>query len=85
MNARGGRDHSIRNSALLLGAGVPKGVVVGGTSNTGMNPLTINPETGEILEGGTILTPSLIHASILESAGLSPHELRVNGINCLKG
>ena len=83
INARGGRDHNLNSSALLLGAGVPKGVVIGGTSDNGLGSYGIDPNTGAVLEGGHVMTPTDIHASIMQSAGFDTTYLRRQGLPCL--
>ena len=83
INARGGRDHNLNSSALMLGAGVPKGVVIGGTSDNGLGSYGINPETGAVVDGGHVLTPTDIHASIMQAAGFDTGYLRTEGLPCL--
>ncbi|TNE43263.1 MAG: DUF1501 domain-containing protein [Deltaproteobacteria bacterium] len=84
LNNGGGRDHWLASSALLMGAGVPHNKVVGATTDTGMNPSAINPNTGEVDKSGLIITPTRIAASLMESAGYSPDAFRVSGLPCLK-
>ena len=84
LNNRGGRDHWIASSALLIGAGVPHNKVIGATTEKGMGPVEIDPLTGKPVKGkGTTLTPTLVLASVLESAGLDTTHLRTNGLPCL--
>lgn len=83
LNNRDGRDHSLSSSCLLLGAGVPHGKVVGATSDTGMNPLPIDPTTGEVSDGGATLTPNNVLASVMQSAGYDTDSLRTDGLPCL--
>ncbi len=84
LNNRAGRDHSLVNSAMLLGAGVPHNRVVGATSDIGQNPLPIDPISGEVTSaGGVILSPTSVLASIMASSGLSTDDLRVEGLPCL--
>ena len=83
INARGGRDHNLNSAALMLGAGVPKGVVIGGTSDNGLGSYGINPETGAVVDGGHVLTPTDIHASIMQAAGFDTDYLRTEGLPCL--
>ena len=84
LNSRGGRDHSLTSSAVMVGAGVPAGTVVGETSNEGMNGYLVDPTTGLRAEQGELLTPTRIHASILEQAGYDASSLRETGMACLK-
>lgn len=83
LNSRDGRDHSLASSALLVGAGVPHNRVVGATSDVGMNPVAVDPGTGQPSSGGVTLTPPLVLASILESAGFDAAALRTGGLPCL--
>jgi len=83
INNRGGRDHNLNSSALMLGAGVPKGVVVGATSNKGMGSYSIDPNTGNVMDDGQSITPTDIHASIMQSAGYDTTYLRKEGMPCL--
>ncbi len=84
LNNRDGRDHSICNASLLIGAGLPHNTVVGASSDKGMGPQAIDPITGQAATaGGTILTPSLIGASVMQAANFDTDELRVDGLPCL--
>jgi hypothetical protein len=84
INNRDGRDHSICNAAMLIGAGVPHNKVVGASSDIGMNPEAIDPVTGlPERSGGTLVRPDLIMASIMESAGYDTEKLRVRGLPAL--
>lgn len=83
LNGRDGRDHSLTSSCLLIGAGVPKNKVVGASSDIDMVPMSVDPATGAPAEGGTFLTPTLVVASIMESAGYDTRSLRAVGLPCL--
>jgi uncharacterized protein (DUF1501 family) len=83
LNTRDGRDHSLTSSCLLVGAGVPHDKVVGGSSDVGMNPLAIDPQTGAPKPGGTTVTPTLVLASLLEGAGFDATRLRAHGLPVL--
>ncbi|HAA57616.1 MAG TPA: transcriptional initiation protein Tat [Myxococcales bacterium] len=83
LNASGGRDHWLANASLLVGAGVPHNKVVGATSNSGFNPMTVDPITGEPADGGVIITPTRIFASIMQAAGYQYNQFRVDGLPCL--
>ena len=85
INARGGRDHSLTGSCLMAGAGVTGNRVVGRSSDLGMAPMAIDPVSGLADEGGVMLTPTNIVASIMASAGLDPSDLRIDGLPCLMG
>lgn len=84
LNNNGGRDHWLASSALLIGAGVPHNKVIGATTDKGFNPSAINPQTGEPDSSGTLITPTRIAASLVESAGYSSDHFRVGGLPCLK-
>lgn len=84
LNSRDGRDHSLTNSCMLLGAGVPHNRVVGASTDVGMGPQEIDPTTGEVARaGGVKITPNDVMASILESAGMVTDKLRARGLPCL--
>lgn len=84
LNTRDGRDHSLTSSAMLIGAGVPHNRVIGASSDVGMNPMRIDPTTGETDSSGVFVTPTNIAASMMESAALDPDTLREVGLPCLK-
>src|SRR5688572_26495318 len=65
LNGRGGRDHSLTSSCLLLGAGAPHNKVVGKSSDTGMTPSSVDPNTGAPDDAGVLINPNLVVASIL--------------------
>ena len=84
LNTREGRDHSLANACLLMGAGVPHNRVVGATTDVGMGPRLVDPGTGEaVSSGGEIVTPTRIIASVLQSAGYGTEDLRTEGLPCL--
>lgn len=83
INARDGRDHSLTSSCLLAGAGVPHNRVIGRSSDVNMVPVAVDPTTGEARDGGTFLTPNLVAASIMQSAGFNTDALRTQGLPCL--
>lgn len=81
INNRDGRDHTITNASLLIGAGVKHNAVIGGSSDRGMNPEAIDPITGAVAPaGGQLVTPSHVIASVMESAGYDTEALRVKGL-----
>lgn len=84
LNGREGRDHSLTSSCLLMGAGVPHNKVVGASSDVGMVPRAVDAMSGAAVDaGGTFITPTLVAASIMESAGYDTDDLRTNGLPCL--
>ena len=83
INSRDGRDHSLTSSCALIGAGVPHNKVIGASTDVGMAPQAINPMTGEVEEGGTVLNPNNIAASIMQSAGFDTDALRTDGVPAL--
>ena len=84
INSRGGRDHSLSSSCLLVGAGVPHNKVIGASSDLGMNPMPVDPMSGAALQsGGVTISPTLVLASLMKSAGMDTTELRADGLPCL--
>jgi uncharacterized protein DUF1501 len=85
LNARGGRDHGSHASAVLIGAGVPHGRVIGGTGD-GLRPLPVDPRSGRpVREGGVPLTPERLWASVLAGAGVRCSALAAEPMSCLMG
>jgi hypothetical protein len=83
LNAQGGRDHGAHASALLVGAGVPHGRVIGRTGY-GLRPLPIDPRSGRAVRtGGVPLTPARLWASVLASAGVRRSALGADPLPCL--
>jgi len=83
LNARGGRDHGRHASAVLIGAGVPHGRVVGGTGD-GLRPLPVDPRSGRpVHAGGVSLTPERLWASVLAGAGVRCSALAAEPLGCL--
>jgi uncharacterized protein (DUF1501 family) len=83
LNGRGGRDHSLTSSCMMLGAGIPTNKVVGKSSDTGMTPGAVNMTTGAPDDSGVLVTPTLVIASMMHSAGLDTLKLRTDGLPCL--
>lgn len=83
LNGRGGRDHSLTSSCLMIGAGVPGNRVVGRSSDTGMTPTAVDPASGSPDDGGVLITPTLVVASIMQAAGYDTDALRTSGLPCL--
>lgn len=68
LNADLGKDHWPVASALVIGAGVAGGRVVGGTSDIG-DALLLDLESGETTDGGVSLQPANLAAGVLELVG----------------
>jgi hypothetical protein len=86
LNNREGRDHALCNACMLIGAGVPHNAVIGASSDHGLNPQPIDPMSGQVVSsGGTMISPTLVLASIMKSGGFDTERLRVDGLPCLAG
>lgn len=83
LNARNGRDHLLTNCALVAGAGVKHGLVVGASSDQGMSPEHVDLATGLPSAAGTSLKPDHVMTTVLASAGLETKELRSEPIPAL--
>lgn len=83
INSRGGRDHSLTSSCMLLGAGVPANTVVGASGDAGMPPRAINPNTGAPDDSGVMVGPTQVAASMMQAAGYDTQALRTDGLPCL--
>lgn len=68
LNAELGKDHWPVASAMVIGAGVAGGRVVGGTSDIG-DALPIDLESGATTDGGVSLQPSSFAAGVLTLVG----------------
>ncbi len=76
LNAAGGKDHWTFTSAMLIGAGVRGGTVVGAFDDA-LHGQPVNLGTGAAEREGTALTPEHLGATLYTLAGLDPAE-RVN-------
>lgn len=76
-NGSGGKDHWPYTSAMLVGAGVAGGRVVGGFDE-GQYGLAVDPVSGEPAEEGTAIGNDVIGATVLALAGLDPKEQAVD-------
>lgn len=83
LNERQGRDHHLANCALIAGAGIHGGRVVGRTSDRGMGPETINLATGLADPTGVALKPEHVLATALAAGGIDPAPLRVGPLPTL--
>jgi uncharacterized protein (DUF1501 family) len=71
LNADNGKDHWPVTSALLLGAGVRGGRVLGGTSDS-LDALTLDLATGVPSTSGEQLQASHLVSGVLETLGVAP-------------
>ena len=71
LNSRGGRDHHLASSCLLAGRGIRGNTVLGATRDDTFRIQPIDPATGKVAEGGVLVRPPDIHATLLTAAGLS--------------
>jgi uncharacterized protein (DUF1501 family) len=72
INSRDGRDHHLTSSCLLAGPGIKGNTVFGASSDTGMQTQKWNFATGALDPmAGAIIRPADVHATLLDSMGLS--------------
>jgi len=74
MNSRGGRDHHLTNACAVVGPGIQGNQVIGGTRDLDYRFKEVDVQTGEAIDqdgAGRILGPPDLHATVLESMGLS--------------
>ena len=72
INTREGRDHHLTSSCLVAGPGIKGNTVFGASSNTGMTTQKWNFATGGLdATGGAVIRPADVHATLLDSMGLS--------------
>lgn len=76
LNARGGRDHLLTNCALLAGAGIKPGVVIGSSSDNALGPNLLDVASGQSSEEGISLKPEHVLTTVLHAASLDARELR---------
>jgi hypothetical protein len=74
LNSRGGKDHWTFTSAMLFGAGVRGGQVLGGYDDT-MLGLPTDLTTGEPTDAGTLLSSENLGATLLAMADIDPGEV----------
>jgi hypothetical protein len=78
INASGGRDHHITNSALLLGAGISHNKVFGKSGDVGLSAGLVDYKTGAADPNGLEILPEHLIATILASANLDYSITRVS-------
>ncbi|MDP2310168.1 MAG: DUF1501 domain-containing protein [Pseudomonadota bacterium] len=71
LNATGGKDHWTWTSAMLVGAGITGGRVIGGYDE-GLNGRPVDLSTGDVTETGATLTSAHLGATLLAMADLDP-------------
>lgn len=71
LNARDGRDHHLTGSCLMAGAGLKGGTVFGASTDAGMQVQKFDFASGAVdAANGTLIRPSDVHATLLQSMGL---------------
>ena len=73
MNVTGGKDHWTFTSAMLIGAGVSGGRVIGGFDDQLLG-VPVDLSTGASSETGTTMTAAHLGATLLAMAGVDPAE-----------
>jgi hypothetical protein len=72
-NAGNGKDHWSITSAVLMGAGIPGGRVIGGTTEN-VEAMKIDPDTFALKDPkdptGVLITPAMIHDALRIKAGV---------------
>ena len=70
-NSAGGKDHWPFTSAMLVGAGVAGGRVVGATDDT-LTGRAVDPASGLASDTGALVTPASLAAGLLQRFGVDP-------------
>lgn len=83
INERNGRDHHLGNCAIVAGAGLKGGQVIGRSSDNAMGPELVNLATGQSDEGGVTLSPEHVLTTVLQATGLDASSLRSEAIPAL--
>jgi Protein of unknown function (DUF1501) len=85
INAREGRDHHITNSALIAGPGIKGNQVFGATTDSGMQKTSVDLTTGKaVATGGTVIRPTDVVGTLLQSMGVSLEPILNNNPVVLK-
>jgi uncharacterized protein (DUF1501 family) len=74
LNNTGGKDHWTFTSAMILGAGVRGGRVIG-EMDENFQGKHVDLASGEVSDGGTGLLPGHLGATLLQMAGIDPAEV----------
>lgn len=83
LNARGGRDHMLTNCALMAGAGIVPGQIIGSSSDNGMGPNLVDLATGMSDEEGVSLKPEHVMTTLLHGVGADAKALKSEPIEAL--
>ncbi|MGC6507131.1 MAG: DUF1501 domain-containing protein [Myxococcota bacterium] len=71
LNSNGGRDHSLTNAMLMMGAGIQGGRVIGASSDIGMQPQAIDLTSGQVDTSGEQVTNNHVARTLLHSIGIT--------------
>ena len=72
INQRGGRDHFLYSSTLIAGPGIKGNQAIGASNDYNYSAQPVDVETGAPdPDNGVIVRPPDVHATVLESMGLS--------------
>lgn len=84
LNARGGRDHHLTNSCLLVGGNIKGRTVIGKSSDVAMGSMAIDTRTGLPSPDGEVLKPEHVLRTLFDDVGIDrTPDLRVDGIPAL--
>ena len=85
LNSQGGRNHSLINSMLLIGAGILGGQVIGASTDVGMQSEFVDLMTGQVSPNGEIITNDHIARTLMHSIGITDDigDYRQNPIDAL--
>ncbi|MEC9389298.1 MAG: DUF1501 domain-containing protein [Myxococcota bacterium] len=70
LNSNGGRDHSLINSMVLLGAGIKGGQVLGASTDLGMLASPVDLASGAVSPTGELVGNNHIARTLLHSIGI---------------
>jgi len=68
-NDGNGKDHWSISSMIFMGAGIPGGKLIGGTTDK-LDPLTVDPGSLALSESGIRITPGHVHLALRKLAGI---------------
>jgi len=83
INAAGGRDHHITNSAMLLGKGIKHNMVFGKSGDVGLSAGIIDHATGLPSASGYQILPDHVIATVMAAAGIDYSITRVEPLRGL--